>query len=246
MEPLQLLIVAGAFFFAAFVKGVTGLGFSTTALPFLVLALGLKATLPLLIIPSLASNLIVMRDAGHFRSTLKQYWRLYVAAVPGLLVGLTLLSQLDPRHSTAVLGAVLMLYCAFALAQPNFRLALRLARPLSAPVGLATGIVNGLTGSQVMPVLPFLLSLHLEANRFVQAINIFFTVSSLVMAAGLATLGLMTPAVALASLAGLVPVLLGVKAGTIVRRWLSAKAFRTTVLVVLALLGASLIVRVFL
>lgn len=246
MEPLQLAIVAAAFFFAAFVKGVTGLGFSTTALPFLVLALGLKSTLPLLIIPSLASNLIVMRDAGHFRSTLKQFWLLYVAAVPGLIVGLTLLSTLDPRHSTAVLGAVLIVYCAFAMAQPNFRIALRLARPLSMPVGLATGVVNGLTGSQVMPVLPFLLSLQLDPSRFIQAINIFFTISSLVMAAGLAKLGLLTPAVALASLAGLVPVFLGVKAGGTVRRWLSPQAFRIAVLIVLALLGASLIVRVFL
>ena len=244
MEPLQLLIVASAYFFAAFVKGITGLGFSTTALPFLVLALGLKTTLPLLIIPSVVSNLIVMHGAGHFRSSLRQFWLLYASALPGLVVGLSLLATLDPGHSTAVLGAVLIVYCTFALARPDFRLATRLVRPLSAPIGLTNGIVNGLTGSQVMPVLPFLMSLHLEPDRFVQAANIFFTVSSLGMAVGLATMGLMTPGAVAVSLAGLVPVFFGIKIGTTVRRSLSPPRFRIAVLLVLALLGATLITRV--
>lgn len=241
MEPLQILVVAGAYFVAGLVKGVTGLGFSTTALPFLVLALGLTHALPLVILPSMASNLMVMRAAGHFCSTFRQFWILYVAAIPGLLVGLRLLATLDTGYSTAVLGIVLVLYSVLALAQPDLRLPRRLARPVSGPVGFVTGIVNGLTGSQVMPVLPFLLSLHLETDRFLQATNSFFTMSSLVMGAGLTTLGLMTPEAVAVSLIGLVPVWLGIKTGSAGRLLLSPQAFRTAVLLVLALLGVSLL-----
>ncbi len=241
MEPLQLLIIAGTYFFAACLKGVTGLGFSTTALPFLVMALGLKAALPLLVIPSVASNVIVMRTAGQFRPALRQFWLLYVSAVPGLLIGLSLLSRLDPRRSTAVLGGVLLLYCTVTLAGRDMKIASHRVRTYSAPIGLTNGIINGLTGSQVMPVLPFLMSLDLERDRFVQAANIFFTGSSIVMAAGLVTLGLLTPAVAAISLAGLLPVFLGVKAGTKIRRSLSPRAFRIAVLVMLAACGAGLI-----
>ena len=57
-------------------------------MPFLVYALGIKATLPMLIIPSVASNLIVMRDAGHFRPTLHRFRWLYVSALPGIVLGL--------------------------------------------------------------------------------------------------------------------------------------------------------------
>lgn len=241
MEPLQILTVVVAYVLAGCVKGLTGLGFSTTALPFLVLALGLKDALPLVIIPSTVSNLLVMRAAGSFRRTFRQFWLLYGAAVPGLFIGLRLLSTLDPGHSTAVLGMVLILYCALALAHPNLRLPARLARPVSGPVGFVTGMVNGLTGSQVMPVLPFLLSLHLEPSRFLQATNSFFTISSLVMGAGLATLGLMTPVAVAISLAGLIPVWVGVKAGARARLALSPEGFRKGVLVVLALLGVSLL-----
>ena len=66
MENGDILVVCGAFLFAGLVKGTTGLGFATTALSFLVYAIGLKEALPLLIVPSVVSNLIVMRDAGHF------------------------------------------------------------------------------------------------------------------------------------------------------------------------------------
>ena len=64
------------------------------------------------------------------------------------------------------------------------------------------------------------------------------------MAVGLATLGLMTPVAAAVSLVGLVPVFLGIKVGTTVRRLLSPQGFRTAVLLVLALLGATLVARV--
>ena len=244
MDAGQLSIVATAFFVAGFVKGVTGLGFSTTALPGLVLALGLEASLPLVIIPSVASNLAVMRSAGHFRSSVRRFWPLYAAAVPGLVIGLRLLATLDPGHATVVLGAVLMAYCVFAFVSPDVRLPTPLAGPLAVPVGLTNGVINGLTGSQVMPVLPFLISLRLDPDRFVQAANIMFTLSSLIMAAGLTVIGLMTPTAVLISLAGLLPVLIGVRVGTAVRRVLSPEAFRNGVLAVLALLGASLVISV--
>ena len=243
MEHTQLAIVVGAFLFAALVKGVTGLGFSTTALPFLVYALGIKEALPLLIIPSIMSNLIVMRDVGEFRPTVSRFWWLYLAVAPGVVSGLWLLNWLDPIISSAVLGIALIVYCAIAWLQPDFRLSRRIAKLLEIPVGFATGLINGVTGSQVMPVLPFLLSLHLERNWFIQAINISFTLSSLVMAIGLWKLGLMTLQSVQVSLLGLVVVFIGVRFGSHARHWLSPAAFRSTVLIILTALGGGLIIR---
>ena len=68
----QIVIILVTYLFASSVKGVTGLGFSTVCLPFLALTVGLKAALPLLIIPSLLSNIIIMRQVGNFQTTLLQ------------------------------------------------------------------------------------------------------------------------------------------------------------------------------
>lgn len=241
MDPLVLAIACAAYFYAAFVKGITGLGFSTSCIAWLVLAFGLHEALPLLIIPSVSSNLMVMVEAGHFRETARRFRPLYLGLLPGLMIGLWLLGRVDPQTGAAILGCVLIGYAGFALARPNLTLPARLERSVGPPAGFLTGLVNGLTGSQVMPVLPYLMALRLDPARFVQAINISFTLSSAVMVLGLSRLGLMTWEAAAVSTAGILPVFLGIRLGSKVRRRLSPEQFRLAVLGLLAALGAILI-----
>jgi hypothetical protein len=106
------------------------------------------------------------------------------------------------------------------------------------PAGFLTGLVNGVTGSQIMPVLPYLMALDLDKDRFVQAINISFTLSTVVMAIGLAGLGLLTGGAGVVSIAGVAVVFAGVTLGTRLRAVLSPEAFRRAVLGLLLVLGA--------
>ncbi len=236
-----ITLLAGAYFIAALVKGLTGLGFSTTALAILALFIGVKPALPLMLIPSLASNAVVMIDAGQFRVVAKRFWPLYAATVPGVAIGLTTLALIDPSVAAAILGTVLIIYGIFALSQPGFRLSEDYERVLAAPAGLITGLVNGMTGSQVMPVLPYLMALRLTPDQFVQAINISFSLCSLVMAVGMAGLGWITSEVLLISAIGLVPMFVGLKIGSFFRRRLSVALFRTLVLCLLIVFGLLLI-----
>jgi uncharacterized membrane protein YfcA len=238
-----IAIIALAYFVAAFVKGATGLGFSTSALPILALGLGLKAGMPLVIIPSLVSNSIIMVQAGHFRETVGRFWPMFLATIPGILIGLAVLEMVDSILAGAVLGLVLMNYGVITLFRHGKPLSDKVARRLAPISGFATGLINGITGSQVMPVLPFLLSMRLEPKRFLQAINISFSLSSIVMALGLARLGLMTIETLWISLAGLVPVYLGTKLGTRVRDRMDAETFRKVVLIMLIIFGVILIAK---
>ncbi|MEM6358175.1 MAG: sulfite exporter TauE/SafE family protein [Pseudomonadota bacterium] len=243
MPPEIVAGIAAAMLLAAFVKGVTGLGFSTSALPMLVLIVDIRGALPLLIIPSLASNAMVMAQAGHLIEMGRRFLWLYAAALVGVAIGLGILAGIDQRVAGGVLGVVLLAYAGFAALRPSLRLPARLERPLGPPVGLLTGIVNGVTGSQVMPILPYLMALGLEPSRFVQAINISFTLSSIAMALGLSRLGLMTGENALLSLICLVPVFAGVRLGAAVRARLGPDRFRLAVLALLGLSGVVLIGR---
>lgn len=234
-------LIAAAFLASAFLKGITGLGFSTICLALLASVVDLRLAIPMVLIPSLGSNLMVMRQAGHFRRTLYEFRWMYLAALPGLVLGLTLLGSLNSSSSAAVLGAVLIAYALFALTNPSFALSPAAIARLKVPVGLTTGLINGTTGSQVMPVLPFLLSAGLKPERLVQAVNISFTASSLVMLAGLAYLELLTLPILMYSALGLVPVYIGISAGGALRRRLPEKAFRIGVLLMLIGLGLNLL-----
>lgn len=242
-SAFQLAAIAFAYLFASFVKGATGLGFSTTCLPFLVLAVGLKSALPLILLPSLASNVFVMREAGHFRETVRRFWPMFAATVPGLIAGLWLLDTVNVELCALALGLVLAAYSLYALKSPDFILPEHLARPLAPVSGFLTGLVNGVTGSQIMPSLPFLISLKLPRERFVQAINCSFTLSTIIMALGLSKLGLLTGTSIVVSVCGLGVVYLGTKAGGVVRRRLDETAFRRLVLILLLTLGMALVVR---
>lgn len=238
-----LFLAAFGFFFAGLVKGGTGLGFSTTCLPFLVLALGIDRALPLVLVPSLTSNMLVHVQAGQFRRTLATFWPMFLALLPGLFLGLWLLTRVDLGFASAVLGVVLVIYGAWTLGHIDAALPPGLVGILRLPVGFMTGLVNGLTGSQIMPVLPYLLSQPLDRDVFLQAVNISFTISSLVMAFGLSKIGFLTPELALYSFGSLIPVFLGVAIGTAIRKRMTTDTFRKVVLLVLIGLGLSLILR---
>ncbi len=242
LSLLQIGSIFATYVFAATAKGITGLGFSTTCLPILALTVGLKDALPLVIIPSICSNLVVMHQAGHFGETVKRFWPMLLALFPGLALGLWTLSRIDGDQAGAVLGLMLLLWCAFSVAKPNLHLAPGLERLLAPLSGGLTGFINGITGSQVMPAVPFLMMLHLERNQFVQAINCSFTLSSFVMAMGLGQLGLFSFSALLVSTLGTGFVFIGLRAGAAVRHRLSERLFRNAVLTMLSLMGLGLIV----
>lgn len=245
MDLTVIIIALSAYLIAGLVKGTTGLGFSTTCLPFLVFAVGLKDALALVIVPSLVSNVTVMRDAGHFRETVRRFRWLYLALLPGIATGLWVLDRVDGVTAAGGLGVVLFVYAVYALLQPAQHMPDHWEGPLAVPVGLSTGFVNGLTGTQVMPLLPYMLARPLDPDRMVQAVNCSFTLSSLVMAAGLVALGLFSLEQLALSAAGVPAAIGGVKLGGLMRRRLNPEVFRTLVLSVLAVIGGFMIWRVF-
>ncbi len=164
--------------------------------------------------------------------------------LPGLVTGLAILPHVADIEAGAVLGLVLAVYAAAMLLRGPWYLPEPWRRSLMGPVGLLTGLVNGLTGSQVMPLVPYLLSLELPASTFVQASNISFTLSSLVMLAGLARIGLLGWAELGLTIAGIAPALLGVAIGNAIRKRLAAETLRNLVLGALLAMGLALVVKV--
>lgn len=240
----ELAVIAAAYLIAGTLKGALGLGFSTTCLPILVLGLGHRESLPLVIIPSVFSNILVMRTTPALVETARHYWPLYVAVLPGVAFGLWGLQSTGAELPTLILGVVLIAYAGFSFIRPDIRISAVVAGRMMIPVGTVNGLVNGLTGSQVMPVVPFMLAAEPDQNRFIQSVNAVFTLSSAVMFIGLSQAGLVPGRALAISMAGIIVVHFGVLAGTRLRAVLSESLFRRGVLVVLAALGASLIVQV--
>jgi hypothetical protein len=243
MDWVDYAFILAAYVVASAIKGLTGIGFSTSCLPIMALRLDLRIAIPLVIIPSIVSNLAVMVQAGCFREAFRRFWPLYLASLPGLLAGLAILVAIDVAAARAILGLVLVVYALWALVNQPLALTPAWERWLKVPIGLGTGFVNGLTGSQVMPVLPYLLALDLNKNTFVQAINLSFTLSSLVMLVGVNRLGYLPANNVMVAVAGLLPVLTIVYLAGRLQRRLTGNVHRRLVLSFLLVMGVLLLGR---
>lgn len=239
-----LIAIAGAgLFLAGIVKGATGLGYSSCALPFLVSAIGLKPAMAIVIVPAMATNVSVAFTAGHFGEIARRFSGLYLAMLPGIAVGVVCSVLIAQEIAVQVLGVIVILYALMTLTRPQFLLPQSYVGLLQIPTGFANGVLTGLTGSQVMPLFPYLMAIDLDPRRLVQAINLAVTVASVFLALGLYTAGILTPELFLWSIVAIAPALFGVEIGNRLRQHIPAAQFKSVVLWVLLATGILLLVR---
>lgn len=245
MDTQLLILVLLAFFASAFLKGLAGLGFSTICLGLLAIFMDLKVAIPLVFLPSLFSNIMVMVQAGQFFASLKRFWLLYLSGVPGLLLGVWLLGNYSNTIPKLVLGSTMIIYGIWSLRGDIFRLDRVQERQFSTPIGFVSGLINGMTGSQIMPIMPYLLSLKMERKLFIQTINATFTINTLIMMMVLGKMGLMSISVLSVSAMGIIPVTLGIFLGGYIQRKVSDDYFRKLVLILLIMIGVSLLLSLY-
>ena len=242
-EVVVALLAITGLLLAGIVKGATGLGYASCALPFLVLGFGLKSAMAIVILPAMATNISVSLLAGNFKETLARFKWLYVAIFPGVAIGVMLLQWVSQPAAVKLLGVVLILYVGLALAQPELFLPPTLHRILQIPTGLLNGVITGLTGAQVMPLFPYVLALHLDPARTVQVVNIAVLISTFFLGIGLHLSGILTPRLLLLSAAATIPAVLGTIVGNRIRAQIPAAQFRRIVLATLLLVGVLMLLR---
>ena len=69
----SVAIAIGGLFLAGVLKGATGLGYASCALPFLVVAIGLKPAMALVVIPAIATNIGVAVTTAHLLQTVRTF-----------------------------------------------------------------------------------------------------------------------------------------------------------------------------
>jgi uncharacterized protein len=242
MTEWDWMVASAALAGAGVVKGLTGIGYATLALPMLVGIVGLHNAMALIIAPTLAANVGLALTGGHFRHTVRAFGPMYLAMLPGVVLGGIAATMIAPRDADMILGGCLMTYVAVAMTKPSRQLSPRMSRALSLPVGLLSGVLTGMTGSQVFPLVPYLMAAESEPARFVQATNLGVLILSSLLALSLAATQTIHSDTATMSAMAIVPALMGSGLGVVLRRALSTAILKPIVLVVVAISGLKLVV----
>lgn len=238
----ELLFVAAVLAVAGFAKGIVGLGLPPIAMGLLVLSMPPVEAAAVMVIPALLTNVWQAVAGVHLGALLRRFWPMF--ALTGLAT-LLLAGSLGRNAgvATALLGVLLAIYAAYSLWRPATAIGQNAERWLAPASGLATGAVTAFTGVSSMPSVPFLQSVGLSRDSFVQAMGLSFTVSAIALAAGLGAAGelkgAMLPEIGLAVVAAF----LGMSVGTAVRTRLDEQVFRRVFLWSLGILGLYLFLR---
>jgi uncharacterized protein len=234
--PLIAAIVA-TFFAAGIVKGVTGMGLPTLAMGVLGSLLSPVAAAALLLAPSFVTNVWQLLAGPRFGMLIRRLWPMMATIVLGTIFGSMLLAGGRTQLTTIGLGIALVIYAAYALIAKPLHVPPRWEPWLSPLIGLATGLMTGATGIFVVPSVPYIQSLNLEHDDLVQALGLSFTVSTIALGIGLFWHGAAAVGSLLTSTLAVIPALLGMGAGQVIRARISPQLFRRIFLIFLLLLG---------
>jgi uncharacterized membrane protein YfcA len=237
-----LALVLGVFFIGGAVKGMAGLGLPPIAMGLLVLVMPPVSAAAIMVIPVALTNLWQALRGPALGTLLRRFWPVFGT----LALTTTLLSGLLVANTGALgvvaLGSLLVLYAALALSGLRFLVPAR-AEPILGPIiGLTTGALTAATGIAAIPLLPYLQSLDLDREQFVQTLGLAFSLSSLALALGLGVQIAAMPQWPALLGAALLGVLLGMAIGERLRHRLRESLFRRVVLWLLLALGMTLVV----
>lgn len=245
LDTTTMLMVLATFIIAGIVKGVTGMGLPTVAMGVLGLFMPPVLAAGLLILPSFVTNIWQLLAGPDFRAIIARLWPMMIAIAGGTLIGIRLMTAGTGVWTTSALGLCLAAYAAYSLFAKPLSVPARLESRLSPAIGLTTGLLTGGTGIFVVPAVPYIQSLGFNRDDLVQALGLSFTVSTIALAAGLASQGAFRVEHLSLSALAVLPALLGMWLGQKIRNIVSPATFRRWFLICLLLLGAELFLRAF-
>ena len=237
------LLLGGTFLLAGLVKGMIGMGLPTVAMGLLAVALPPAEAAALLVIPSLVTNVWQLFAGPRFGALARRLWLMMAGVFVGTIAGIGILAGDRAGVASIALGVALAIYAVVGLAGFKMSVPARRETWLGPVIGAATGVVTGATGVFVIPAVPYLQAIGLERDDLIQALGLSFTVSTIALALGLLRVDAWHWGSVWMSLLALIPALLGMQVGTMLRQRIAAATFRRVFFAGLLLLGVYLVVE---
>jgi uncharacterized membrane protein YfcA len=226
---------------AAFVKGVTGMGFPVIGAPIAALFLDPQTTVVAITIPAFVMNVIQAFQGGVSGALVRRLLPVFVVLIPSAIAGTIVLARVSASMLMFLLGLLITVYAVVALWRLRLVVPPAHERWVGALTGLCSGVIGGATSIFAPPVVMYLTALQLPKEAFVATTAICLLVGQIPHLASLVSLRLLTaPRLSMAALfCGLSA--FGFLLGVRLRRTISQARFAKVVLVTLLGVGLSLL-----
>lgn len=239
----KTILVAGALLFAAYVKGITGLGFPLIATPVVALLLDIRTAITILIIPNIVMDITQIFRGGFLTAIFRRFAWLLLFTVVGVFLGTKILILLPIWALNLTLGFMVLAFVASNISHFDFIIPFSVERFLSPTVGFTSGLLAGMTNVSGPALAVYLYSLKIPKPLFIKSIATIFIVTKVSQLIAVSTWGLFTSSTLRLSLEVTLLILLGFYAGLKTQDRVNQKTFNHTLLILLFVTGVTLIVR---
>ena len=233
---LTLGLVAGGL-----TKGFAGSGLPTVSVASMAVVIDVPTAVALMPIPLLVANTRQAFRGGYMRNAMRRFWPLLLCLPFGTVLGVKVLTGIDPRTVSGLLGAIVVVFALLGQIRFEWRVSARRDRQLQPLVGLGAGLVGGISSIFAPLIVMHLMFLRLPRDEFVGTVGLAYLVGIVPMIFALVGFGRLGQAETLWGAAAVVPVLAGMFLGERLRGRFSEILFRRCILVLLLLAGLNLI-----
>jgi uncharacterized membrane protein YfcA len=239
-EGWLLAWVLGVVFLATLIRSAFGFGEALIAVPLLALLIPVEVAAPLAVLLSITvAGIVLLQDWHHVQ--LRSAWRLVLATLPGIPLGLLLLTAVAEPVVKSVLAVVIVAFSTYCLLS---RTPLELKHDRWAwGFGFLAGVLGGAYGMNGPPLVIYGALRRWSAEHFRATLQGYFLPASVVGMAGYGLAGLWRPAVNRYYLLSLPPALLAILLGRAINRRLRGRSFLVYVHVGLIVVGAALLLQ---
>jgi uncharacterized membrane protein YfcA len=240
---LMLLLAACAFVLGGIVKGLSGFGLPLFVISITSTFLPIDVALAINVIPPFLLNFWQMGGKAGVAGTVRRYSPVLVGLPVGILVGAGFAAALDADWLVGAVGAVTLLFCISQFTGWRLHLAEAQVSGAGLLTGLASGFLGSLTTITGPPLVMYLLAARAEPEAFRAALGLFFLVAGSLLAIAFASIGFLSPTLALVGGFMVIPAAAGMWLGQRLARRIDPGMFRTAVLVLLTVLALNLLRR---
>jgi len=225
-------------FFAFFTFGLTGFGSGLIGMALLTPALGLATAAPMFALVSISAEcLMFLRYRQHIQ--LQSVWRLAVASLIAIPIGIAVIPHLNEHLVLIILGIVVTGYGLYSLFMPHLPELVR--KWWAFPFGFVSGLLTGAYNSGGPPLVIYGNLARWQPQEFKSNLPGMFILNSVVVITSHFLAGHYTQPVLHYALIGLPAMLVGLVVGWSLDKRVNPETFRKMILFLLVVIGVRLI-----
>lgn len=236
-DPNTLLLIAGVYVLAGFIKGVIGIGLPTTAIALLTIIVSPLEAMAINILPMMTTNIYQFAKADSHIQLIRDYWRFAIMMVIFLLLASFFAAGLGNDIIRVLIAVSVLIFTLNNLFGIHWRLNPAHDAQWQIGMGTLSGILGGLTSIWGVPMTIYLVMKRLQPKQFVDATGFFILLGCFPLSAGYLHTGILTEAALWPACAGVLGAFAGFYFGAHARKAVAPQLFHKLVLGMFLVMG---------